>query len=166
MNLYCLRHAKAEARSPKFAQESKRPLTADGEEIAKRVAQGMVEMDLSFDLIITSPFIRALKTAEITAHVFKTDKLWTSPNLAVDGNPRKLIDELNENYGALNSILLVGHEPFLSALMSVLLSGDQGVQIELKKSGLAKLEVEDLRFGKCACLEWLLTPRQLQRYRK
>lgn len=166
MNLYFLRHAKAEAKSPKYVPDSKRPLTSDGEDIAKRVAQGMVELDLSFDLIVTSPYARALRTAEITARVLKTDKLLTSPNLAAGGSARKLVDELNNNYGALNSIVLVGHEPDMTDLMSVLLTGSEGLQVDLKKSGLAKLEIEDLRFGKCACLSWILTPRHLQRLAK
>lgn len=162
MNLYFLRHAKAAPRGA-MGHDEKRPLTPEGEEIARRVAQGIAGMDLAFDQIITSPFTRAARTAEITARVLKTDKLWTTPSLASDGNPRKLVEEINDNYGSLENILLVGHEPYMSTLLSVLISGDQGAQIDLKKSGLAKLSVKNLRFAKCATLEWLLPPKQLQR---
>ena len=165
MNLYFLRHGKAAPRGA-MGHDEKRPLTPEGENLAKRVAKGIVELGLEFDLIITSPFVRAAKTAEITACVLKTGKLWTTPNLASEGNPRKLIDEINDNYGTLQSVMLVGHEPYMTTLMSVLLSGDQGVQIDLKKSGLAKLDVSNLRFGKCATLEWLLLPRHLQKLGK
>jgi phosphohistidine phosphatase len=166
MNLYFLRHAKAEPRGPQFPRDAKRPLCAEGEKTARRVAEGMVELDLSFDLIITSPFARALRTAEITAEVLETEKIWPSALLAADGDPAKLIAQINDNYASLENILLVGHEPYLSETISLLLTGEPGLPILLKKSGLAKLAVQDLRAGKCGVLEWLLTPRQLQRLSK
>ncbi len=166
MNLFFLRHAKAEPRSDKFKPDGKRPLTKMGEEIALAVAKGMCKLDLSFDLIITSPYARAAKTAEITAKYFKTDKLWTTASLAPEGDPAKLIDEISENYGSLEDILLVGHEPYMSRLISVLLTGEPEMRINFKKSGLCKLSIEDLRYARCGCLEWLLTPRQLQRLGK
>ena len=165
MNLYLLRHGKAVPHGS-LGTDEKRALTLEGEQIAKRVAQGMAAMELKLDLIITSPLIRAAKTAEITARVLKTDKVCATPSLACEGNPRKLIEEINDNYGTLENVLLVGHEPHLATLISVLISGDQGARIELKKSGLAKLHVENLRFAKCATLEWLLTPKQLQKLGK
>jgi len=58
-------------------------------------------------------------------------------------------------------LLLVGHEPQLSALISTLTSGNASARPLLKKGGLCKLEVEKLQIGKCANLLWLLTPRQL-----
>ena len=166
MNLFFLRHAKAEPRSDKYKPDAKRPLTRLGEEITTQVAKGMVRLDLGFDLIITSPYVRAVRTAELTAGVLKTDKVWASETLGSDGDPKKLIAVINENYGSLENILLVGHEPYMSKLMSVLLIGDSDLQINFKKSGLANLSIEDLRYGKCATLEWLLTPRQLQRLGK
>jgi hypothetical protein len=50
--------------------------------------------------------------------------------------------------------------------MSRLLTGDSSLTMNFKKGGLCKLSVESLRFGKCAKLEWLLTPRQLVRLAK
>ena len=163
MNLFFLRHAKAEPRSPKYKSERKRPLSAEGEQIMKRAAQGMVEMDLDFDLIITSPYLRAAQSARIVAKIYETDKIWTSQNLVAEGGSEKVVDDILDNYSSLENILLVGHEPGLSNLMSLLLTGGPELEIELKKSGLAKLCIEQLRSGKCARLEWILTPRQLQR---
>jgi phosphohistidine phosphatase SixA len=56
---------------------------------------------------------------------------------------------------------LVGHEPSLSSLVSLLVSGDPGLGVSLKKGGVCKLSVEQLRNGRCATLEWLLSPAQL-----
>ena len=161
MNLYILRHAKAGERSPRFPDDSKRPLTRDGEKEMFCVARGMREMDLNFDLILSSPFVRARRTAEIVAEVFQSNELKLSNNLASGGDSRKLIDELNDNHSSLESILLSGHEPDLSKLISRLTAGDEKLSLHFKKAGLCKLTVEELRFGHCATLEWLLTPRQL-----
>jgi phosphohistidine phosphatase len=57
---------------------------------------------------------------------------------------------------------LVGHEPYLSQLISLLVSGREDIGIDFKKGGLCKLEAEKLRYGKCAQLIWLLTPKQMK----
>jgi phosphohistidine phosphatase len=57
--------------------------------------------------------------------------------------------------------MLVGHEPYLSGLISLLVSGDSDCRIVMKKGGLCKLSVGTLKHGRCAALEWLLTPKQL-----
>ncbi len=58
-------------------------------------------------------------------------------------------------------MMIVGHEPMLSQIVSVLLTGSSAAAVPLKKGGLCKLAVNDLRYGKCASLEWFLTPRLL-----
>jgi len=161
MNLFILRHAKAAERSVRIPDDSKRPLTVDGEREMFRVAKGMREMDLTFGLILSSPFVRAKRTAEIVAEVFKSNKLQLSKDLASGANTRDLIKELNDNYSSLKNILLVGHEPYLSKLISRLTAGDEKLSLHFKKAGLSKLTVGELRFGRCATLEWLLTPKQL-----
>jgi phosphohistidine phosphatase len=166
MNLFFLRHAKAFPRGPKYRPDSKRPLTREGEKAMRQAAAGIQRLDLSFDLILTSPYLRALRTAEILAEAYDSKKLFVTRHLAADADPREVVGEIMENFGALENIALVGHEPFLSGLISILLSGKPGMKIDFKKAALCKLSVEDLRFGECATLCWLLTPRQLARLSK
>ena len=161
MNLYLLRHAKAEERSARFPDDSKRPLTDDGEKEMFRVAEGMRAMELCFDLILSSPFIRAKRTAEIVAEVFKFKKLRFTKHLASGADARNLIEEFNNDYPSLKNILLVGHEPDLSRLISLLCTGGKNLSLNFKKAGLCKLTVNELRAGHCAQLEWLLKPGQL-----
>ncbi len=166
MNLFFLRHAKACARSRKWRPDSTRPLTRDGEKKMFEEARGLQTMDLSFDLILTSPFIRAFRTAEILGEVFNSKKVFESRNLVPEADPEGIIDEINENFSTLKDIVLVSHEPFMSGLISVLLSGKDTMPIELRKGGLCKLTVKSLSFGACASLDWLMTPRQLARLGK
>ncbi len=161
MNLYILRHALAGDRSARYPDDSKRPITKKGRKEMRAAAKGMRQLDLDFDLILSSPFIRAQQTAEIVRKIFKSDQLSLSENLASGAKARSLISELNENYASLKNILLVGHEPDLSELVSILTRGDKKLSLHFKKSGLCKLAVSKLRWGRCATLEWLLTPKQL-----
>jgi phosphohistidine phosphatase len=163
MNLYFLRHAKAEPRGPKWRPDSKRPLTREGESVMADVARGIKALGVSFDAILTSPYARALRTAEILAEAYDAPKLFETSRLAADAGAREIIGEINENFSAAGQIVLVGHEPFMSRLISTLLSGGDGMALELKKAGFCKLTVEKLVHGRCACLHCLLTPRQLAR---
>ena len=166
MNLYVLRHAKAHPRGSKWRPDSKRPLTREGEKKMADVARGMKKLGISFDLILTSPFERALRTAQIVVETYNVRKLFPTNNLASNADPQAIISEINDTFSTLKDILIVGHEPFLSGLISLLLTGDGALKIDFKKAGLCKLTVEELRFGKCAQLNWLLTPRQLSRLGK
>ena len=161
MNLFLLRHAKACARSPKWQPDDTRPLTRDGEKKMFNIARGIQSLDLTIDLILTSPYLRAFRTAEILGEVFESKKVFETRNLIAEAEPRAVIDEINENFPDLAQIVLVGHEPFLTRLISVLLSGKEGLSIDLRKGGFCKLLVKKLCFGRCASLDWLLTPRQL-----
>lgn len=163
MELYLLRHGIAAERSPRWAgHDADRPLTKKGARKVIRVAEAMKGMDLSFDLILSSPFKRARETAEIVADLFDCgDRLKYSAHLKVGGSPGLLIREIKTHYPSCRSVLLVGHEPYLSSLISVLMSGKNELSVTMKKGGLCKLEVQSLRHGRCASLEWLLGPSQL-----
>jgi phosphohistidine phosphatase len=164
MNLYLLRHAIAAERDRSTSTEDhERPLTPKGERRMHTIAQGILKLGVTFDLILSSPYRRAEHTADIVAAAFKAQEiLHISTILAPEGNPRHLIAELRGTYKTYQHILLVGHEPYLSGLVALLVSGEQGLRVVMKKGGLCKLRTHGLRYGRCAILEWLLTPRQLR----
>jgi phosphohistidine phosphatase len=115
--------------------------------------------DLQFDLILSSSLVRAEQTARIVAEEFEREVTFTD-FLAPDGNALELIGEINDEKP--QRVLLVGHEPDLSLLISVLISGNSDAAIELKKGGLCKLTTEKLTFGRCATLNWLLPPKYIR----
>ncbi len=163
MNLYLLRHGKAEDKNlHRYASDDERPLTEDGVQDMKKAAKGMKALKLSFDLILSSPYVRARETAEIVADILNLKKkLQLSNFLKVEAEPSKLIRELENYHSDLEDILLVGHEPFMSRLTAKLISGKEFVSVEFKKGSLAKLHTEMLMDDSCAALEWLMTPKQL-----
>ncbi len=160
MELYILRHGiAAERGTPGYKKDSERPLTPEGEEKMQQIADAMRGMDLKFDLILSSPYIRADRTAKIVAGELDEEVSY-SDHLVPGGNALELIGEINDERP--QRVLLVGHEPDLSSLISVLTTGGSDARIELKKGGLCKLTTDKLVFGQCATLNWLLTPKHLR----
>jgi phosphohistidine phosphatase len=159
MNLYVIRHAIAvDEGTPEYEQDSERPLTDKGKKKMRQIAKGLRALGVEFDLILSSPYIRAKETAEILADVFKVKAdIAFSDNLIPMGDPDLLIAEMNEKYSA-NSIVLVGHEPQLTAFVSLLVAENANVDITLKKGGVCRLSADDLHHTRKAALEWLLTP--------
>ena len=97
MNLYLLRHGiAAEPGLAGFQPDSERPLTAKGENRLRTAVRAMEKLELSFDLMLSSPFLRAKQTAETITRNFKLrKKLAFSDDLTPTGNPRLLIQQLN-----------------------------------------------------------------------
>jgi phosphohistidine phosphatase len=125
----------------------------------RQIAKGLRNLGVEFDLILSSPYVRACETAEILADVFKMKKkLVFSDNLIPLGNPELLIGEINEKY-TVDSLALVGHEPHLSTLIGMLVTENAKLDITLKKGGVGYLTADDLHHQEHrATLEWLLTP--------
>ena len=161
MELYILRHGLAGDREAWMGSDSKRPLTEEGKKKMERIAKAMQNMKLSLDLILSSPYIRAQQTAEIVAKRLEVqDKVELNEHLACGGDQRLLMEGLSR-IGDSKNVLLVGHEPDLSTLISYLISGSERAFIEMKKGGLAKLNVNGPFYGQCAALSWLMPPRHL-----
>jgi phosphohistidine phosphatase len=147
---------------PGYLNDSERPLTSEGERKLRRIAEAMKTLGLFFDLILSSPYLRACQTAEIVADALHARKrLVFSDTLTPGGSSKKLVEFLNHLDPRPEDVLLVGHEPYLSELISLLISGRSGLAVVMKKGGLCKLSVNSLQHGRCAALEWLLTPKQM-----
>lgn len=164
MQLYLLRHAiAAERDAQQWPDDSQRPLTDDGRVKMRKVARGMATLDLSFDMILTSPYARAQETAEIVARRFTGTPLMETEQLTPEGTFEGLVTFLRELSEMPRSVLLVGHEPHLGWVACQLLTGEPGAFILMKKGGLVCLQVEHLDARQPrARLEWLLTPKHLR----
>jgi phosphohistidine phosphatase len=164
MNLYLIRHGIAADLGPgNLFQDSQRPLTEAGRKKMRGIARGLSALDVNLDLILTSPYLRARETAAILADEFDLKgKLVTNEHLVPEGQLNLLIAEIREKY-RVDHLALVGHEPSLSGLISLLLTGETGLAVTMKKGGVCCLSIWELISGRCATLEWLSTPAQLIR---
>ena len=161
MNLYLMRHAIA-ADADENTQDNQRALTEKGRKKLGKIARNLEKLELSFDLILTSPYLRARQTADMVADVLDIQPglVQESENLTPLGFGDKLVEEIKTREPVEN-LLIVGHEPFLSQLFGMLLAGDASLNIDMKKAGLCKLTIENLSYARCATLEWFITPAQL-----
>ena len=155
MNVGFFRHGIAVARGTEGVSEEDRPLTPEGREKTKEAARGLRELDLGFDVVYTSPLPRALQTAEILADVLKLDPPEVLDGLSPGGSPRRLLAALPELES--ESPLLVGHEPLLSSAVLLAVSGAEAGSLELKKAGLAVVELEAGSARARGTLQLLLT---------
>ena len=164
MNLYIVRHAIAvEAGTPAYEDDNLRPLTEKGKKKMQKIAQGLKQQETELNLILTSPYLRAMETAKILRNAFDLEKgaVIETEHLVPLGHGNELISLINEKYAVVGNIALVGHEPSLGILISMLIAGDPNLSLTLKKGSVCRLTADNLQYGRCATLDWLLTPSQL-----
>ena len=162
MKIYLIRHSNAvDPGTPGYEDDSLRPLTEKGRDKMKDIASALKELDVKPDLIVSSPYVRAQQTAEILAKVLQYKRELTfSDALVPMGNADNIIGEINEKY-SVDELVLVGHEPCFSTLISMLTAGNPDLNINIKNGGVCCLSSDDLHTERKAVLEWLLTPKIL-----
>ncbi len=109
----------------------------------------------------------ATPDAQIVAKTLKIKKGDTEEwnELKPEGNRVELYRKLGQ-FKQESSILLVGHEPYLSSMVSEIVFGAVGGSIVLKKAGIARIGVKSLQPKVKGELRWLLPPRHLKKLAK
>lgn len=161
MKIYLIRHGIAyEPGAPGYEDDTQRPLTDKGQDKVNKVAHSLQDLNVKPDMILSSPYLRARQTAEIIAKVlkFKKDKLEFSELLLSTGQAEPIISAIIEKY-MVEEFVLIGHEPCLGLLVSLLTAGDLDLAINLKYGSVCCLSADDFRIERRATLEWLLTPK-------
>ena len=162
LDLYLVRHAVAYERdAERWPDDAKRPLTPEGEERFRRATRGILRLVPEVGAVLSSPFVRAWRTAEILEQVG-----WPAPvpceELEPDYPPHNILDVL-ARYAEVESVALVGHRPQLHELTSYLLTGNaDDARVQIKKGGAVCLSFDDLPEPRAGYLEWLLTPEVLR----
>jgi phosphohistidine phosphatase len=161
--LYFIRHGIAEDRGDAWPDDSKRPLTAEGTSRLRKSARGLVRFGVVFDVILTSPLVRARQTADIVASVYDPrPHIVTVESLAPGGAFSALLTDL-EKQARRTRIALVGHEPGIGEL-AARLAGSRH-PLEFKKGALCRIDVEAFPPTGSGTLRWLLTPRIMRSLR-
>ncbi len=163
LKLYVLRHGQAGAHIDDSAKDAMRPLTAAGRKEIGEIAKSLKTLDVTFDLIASSPMKRALETATIVADKLKeTKRLEQWDELKATSDPGALYERVSALKGKMR-ILLVGHDPHLSGIVGEIISGKSNVHLVLKKGGMVKVNVGELRPKVSGELVWLLTPKLMKK---
>lgn len=151
--LWFLRHGEAEPHDAR-ADDADRRLTERGEQQSHIAGQALAALEIAFQLVLTSPRIRALDTARLACQELRSDFVVDdalSSEFAVDDAL-----ELAAAAGHDKRVLLVGHEPDFTQVVCDL----TGARTDLKKGGVAGVRMTGSRRGE---LIVLLRPRELAR---
>lgn len=161
MDVYLIRHAEAKPLDEtNAAADADRPLTREGQAQAKALAEGLQKQKVVFGLVLTSPLVRTVETAQgMLRH-------WSPPPpevrmcdlLAPGLKPRKLSRFVRDL--EVESVGLVGHMPDLAEYAAWLI-GSSKTQIDLDKAGVASIRCEDGPRKGGGVLVWLVTPAWL-----
>jgi phosphohistidine phosphatase len=162
--LYLIRHGIAEERGEAWPDDTRRPLTEEGISRLKKEARGLVRIGVEFDVMLTSPLVRARQTAEIIAAAFAArPPIVAIDSLSPEGSPQAVMNDL-EKHSRRARIALVGHEPGIGELAARLFGSRR--PLEFKKGAVCRVDLESLPSAGPGALRWLLTPRILRELRK
>jgi phosphohistidine phosphatase len=113
-----IRHGEAADDAPR---DELRSLTLRGRSSVARVGRALRRRGGDFTLLVSSPYVRALQTAEIiAASVGYTGRLLVNEALVPEGRISRVVSWL-ATVAEEDSVALVAHEPILSALAAALL---------------------------------------------
>ena len=137
MHIYFLRHGDASSHSR--YSDGERPLTDLGMRQAALVGALLQRTNIAVDAALSSPLKRAQDTASIVLPYINKQQITFSDVLMNGSDPQRLFEQLEEL--RLSSVLLVGHEPYLSETISLLIGGNRSVELEMRKCSLALVDV-------------------------
>jgi len=150
--LWFLRHGEAEPHDAR--PDADRGLTEHGEEQSRCAGRALVALEITVQLVLTSPRIRALDTARLACLQLGSDFVVDdalSSGFALDD-----AIELAAGAGEAKRVLFVGHDPDFTQVVSDL----TGARVDFKKGGVAGVRMRGSRRGE---LIVLLRPRELAR---
>jgi len=160
VDLYVIRHAIAfERDASRWPDDRDRPLTAGGIGKFRRAARGLGKLVPAVDILLSSPLVRAWRTAELLADEAGWPRPVVFEALEPDREPSDVAKALAE-YRDRESVAVVGHEPQLGELIGYLVVPEAGehAPFALRKGGAACVLLGDDPPGHAA-LKWLITPK-------
>ena len=157
MEIHILRHGIAEVAVAGMS-DADRALLPEGRKKLRAVLRVAREVGVAPAAILTSPYLRAVQTAEVAAdELGYTGELIRVDALRPGSSPREAWEEIRLHQ-SLPSVLVSGHEPLLSSLAAYLL-GVPSLLVDLKKGSLVRIDLD--RFGPepRGVLRWYYTPK-------
>lgn len=165
LTLIIVRHSQAE--DPEvFARtglpDCERPLTSQGVKRMKRAGEGLGRIVDRVDRIFSSPCSRAEHTARIVARTLGHASVETTQALAPGASPEAVTRWMNDA-GAQGVVMLVGHEPDLSRLVSWLCADRMEPLVEMKKGAVCAVHFEAKPARGTGVILWLMNQGQLRK---
>lgn len=148
MILYLLRHGEAE---PRAASDAERALTTRGLNELADVGQRLRDLKPRIDLCLVSPYLRARQSAQVLLDALgQKPRINGAPWLRPDESPQqalRLLDNLMARAMTSGDLLVVGHNPLLSALGGLLMHGTTQNMIGLDTAEILCIECQHAEPG-------------------
>jgi phosphohistidine phosphatase len=163
MQLYIVRHGIAiDREDPNSPPEADRYLTEEGIAKTKQVAKSVAALGISADLLVSSPYVRAMQTAEIFAGAldYAKQKISKSETLLPGAEPGAFFRELAKQKEA-STVFCFGHAPHVDELAAMAVGLKHPIT-EMKKAGVALVELKRVS-PPSGQLVWLATPKLLRK---
>ena len=158
MKLIFVRHAAAIDRNADLP-DARRYLTPEGRSYFRKTARTMRKQGVAPDLILASPLLRAVQTADILAERLKyTGELVATDDLA-PGFDLPGMERLLAKAGNAGEVCFVGHEPDLSLLVVKLLGLPQGFRF--RKGSALRLDADLDKLRGTVAFRWLAAGKEL-----
>ena len=166
MRIYLFRHGEALSKSdPSVSSDPQRPLIEEGIRRTRLAAEALAKFEIPFDAVYTSPWVRAKQTAKIVCEILGLNNvLHEMDELAGDRAVEDVMNALAKQ-SRHEEIILVGHNPLLGDIAAYLLSLSEGMQVDLKKSGICAVETDRVPPKNPGTLLWAMTNKQLRMMR-
>ncbi len=126
--LYIVRHAQKEEESID-GNDYDRDLSPEGITCANEMAQRFAKKNLPVDLIVASPAKRTRLTAEIFAKTLNYKKTVMLNEVLYMAFVNELLETIAYTFDTVDSMLLVGHNPSLTALAITLVGFKEKFQM-------------------------------------
>jgi phosphohistidine phosphatase len=159
MQLYIVRHGIAiDREDPKSPAEAERYLTEEGIAKTKQVAKGIAALGVHADLMVSSPYLRAMQTAAIFASAldYPEHKIRQSESLLPGAEPVAFLRELAREKNA-SSVFCFGHAPHVDGLLGATVGAPRHIT-SMKKAGVAFVELKRVSPPNGQVV-WLVTPK-------
>jgi phosphohistidine phosphatase len=163
MQLYIIRHGIAiDREDPKCPSEAERYLTEEGIERTKQVAEAVAGLGIHVDMMISSPYVRAMQTAAIFASEleYPKQKIRRTDSLLPGAEPGAFLRELAREKD-VSAVLCFGHAPHVDGLLAAAVGASRHIT-SMKKAGIALVELKRLSPPN-GQLVWLLTPKLIRK---
>ena len=157
MELYVVEHGIA-VESGEGIPDEWRPLTEKGRRRFQRTARAFGKLGRQLDLILSSPLIRAVQTAEILAGETEPAEVAILAELDPKFDVESARNAIAARAGKAKAVAVVGHEPQLSSVLAML-AGVPREEIELESGSIVRLDVSGLADGAVADPRWWLKPK-------
>jgi phosphohistidine phosphatase len=161
MDLLIVRHAiAAERDASRWPDDRLRPLSTRGVARGRKAAAGLARLGAKPGLVLTSPLLRTRQTAQILQREARWPSALPCAELAPEAHPRALLARLARSQD--RRIAVVGHEPYLSALLAQCLPGDARAAMSFRKMGVALVRFRGRAQAGRGELVWFAPPKLLR----